>query len=115
MRRGEVVEIDLNPSPGGAGHEQTGRRPLVVVSLGDDDPQNPMVTVVPFSRKVNKSRYPHTMIVEPSLENGLDARSVLMAFQIVSYDKVRVIDVIGYLEPPYMRQLERILRNMMNL
>ena len=41
--------------------------------------------------------------------------SVLLAFQITSYDKERVIGVIGYLEPNYMRQLEQILRNMMRL
>ena len=115
MRRGEIVEIDLNPPPGGAGHEQTGRRPLVVVSLGDDDPENPMVTVVPFSTKTNKSRYPHTLLVEPSQENGLTVRSVLMGLQIVSYDKTRVIGGIGFLEPVYMRQLEQILRNLIRL
>jgi mRNA-degrading endonuclease toxin of MazEF toxin-antitoxin module len=107
--------LDLNSPPGGAGHEQTGRRPLVVISLGDNDSQNPMVTVVPFSKKLNKSRYPHTLIVDPSPQNGLAVRSVLMAFQIVSYDKARVIGVIGCLEPSYMARLEQILKNMMTL
>lgn len=115
MRRGDIVEIDLNPPVGGAGHEQSGRRPLIVVSLGDDDPANPMVTVIPFTTKLNKSRYPHSLVVNPSPENGLLAQSVLMAYQIVSYDKLRVIGVIGYLEPAYMRQLEQILRNLMHL
>jgi mRNA-degrading endonuclease toxin of MazEF toxin-antitoxin module len=115
MRRGDIVEIDLNPPIGGIGHEQSGRRPLTVISLGDDDPENPMITVIPFTKKINKSKYPHTLVVDPSQENGLTAKSVLMAFQIVSYDKTRVIGVIGYLEPNYMRQLEQILRSLMRL
>jgi mRNA-degrading endonuclease toxin of MazEF toxin-antitoxin module len=51
MQRGDVVEIDLNPPVGGIGHEQSGRRRLIVISLADDDPENPMVTVVPVTRK----------------------------------------------------------------
>ncbi len=74
-----------------------------------------MITVVPFTTKLNKSRYPFTLTVEPSLENGLSSKSVLMAFQVVSYQKSRVIDVIGHLEPGYLRQLEQLLRNLMRL
>src|SRR6266498_3929477 len=110
MRRGAVIEIELELPPGGIGREQTGRRPHVVISSGEDDPQNPLVTIIPFTKKINKARKPHTLIVEPSLENGLTVQSVLLAFQITSYDKERVIGVIGYLEPNYMRQLEQILR-----
>ncbi len=112
MRRGDVVEIDLNPIASG-GHEQTGRRPLVVVSLGDDDPGNPMITVIPFTKKINKSRYPHTLVINPSPANGLTVQSVLMAFQIVSYDKTRMIGVIGSLELPYMKQIDQKLRNLL--
>ncbi len=115
MHRGDIVEIDLDPPTGGLGHEQSGRRPLTVVSLGDDDLNNPMVTVIPFTKKLNKAKYPHTLIVNPSPENGLTIQSILMANQIVSYGKERVIGVTGHLEPVYMNQLEQILRSMMRL
>lgn len=115
MRRGDIIHLDLSAPAGGSGHEQSGIRPVTVISLGDDDPDNPMITVVPFTSKIGKARYPHTMIVDPSSQNGLTTQSVVMAFQIVSYDKRRVIEVIGNLEPEYMNRLEQILKNLMRL
>ncbi len=115
MRRGDVIRLDLGTPPGGGGHEQAGIRPVIVVSLADDDPNNPMITVVPSTGKINKNRFPYTLEVNPSTQNGLTTKSVLLAFQVLSYDKRRVIEVIGSLEPEYMHQLEQKLRQLMNL
>jgi len=115
VKRGDIVRIDLGLPAGGSGHEQAGRRPLTVISLGDNDPNNPMITVVPFTGKTGKIRFPHIMLVEPSYQNGLTTKSVLMAFRVISVDKRRVIDVIGKLEENYLLQLDQLLRNLMQL
>lgn len=115
MRRGDVVLLDLDNPPGGSGREQSGTRPVAVIFLGNDDPYNPMITVVPCTGQIDKKRYPHTMIVNPSAQNGLAAESVLMAFQVVSYDKRRMVKIIGKLEKEYMEKLEQLLKNLMQL
>jgi len=115
MRRGDVIRLDLGIPPGGSGHEQAGKRPAIVVSLSDEDPNNPMITVIPTTGKIDKSRFPHTLEVDPSIQNGLTTKSVFLAFQVVSYDKRRVIEVIGSLESKYMYQLEQKLRQLMCL
>jgi mRNA-degrading endonuclease toxin of MazEF toxin-antitoxin module len=115
MRRGDIILLDLDSPPGGSGREQTGTRPVAVVSLGSDDPNNPMITVVPCTGQMEKQRYPHTLVVQPSLQNGLTTESVLMAFQVVSYDKRRIVKIIGRLEQPLMERLEQLLRDLMHL
>jgi mRNA interferase MazF len=115
MRRGDVILVDLDIPPGGSGREQTGKRPVAVISLGSDDPYNPMITVVPCTSQIEKQRYPHTMVVQPSSQNGLTSETVLMAFQVVSYDKRRVMKIIGKLEQAHMEKLEQLLRNLMRL
>jgi mRNA-degrading endonuclease toxin of MazEF toxin-antitoxin module len=115
MRRGDVLWVDLKNPPGGRGHEQAGRRPSVAITLGDEDADNPMLTVVPCTKAMDKESYPHTMTVEPSDENGLTEKSVLMGFQIVSLDKRRVIKVVGRLEEAHFRELEDLLRNLLSL
>lgn len=82
MRRGDVIRVDLENPPGGAGHEQTGQRPAIVISLADDDPNNPMMTVIPSTTsEPQKKRFPHILEVNPSAQNGLTAISILLAFQ----------------------------------
>lgn len=115
INRGDVILVDLGTPAGGSGHEQAGRRPVTVISLGNSDPENPMITVVPLTGKTEKSRFPHTMLVNPSSQNGLTVNSVLMAFQVTSIDKRRVLNVLGSLENDYMEQLEQLIRNLMQL
>jgi mRNA-degrading endonuclease toxin of MazEF toxin-antitoxin module len=88
---------------------------VAVISLGSDDPHNPMITVVPCTGQIDKQRYPHTMVVQPSSQNGLTAESVLMAFQVVSYDKRRMVKIIGKLEQEHMEKLEQLLKNLMQI
>ena len=115
MRRGDILKVDLGQPTGGGGHEQSGVRPVVAISLCDEDPSNPMITLVPFTGKLSKANYPHTIVIDPTIENGLTRPSILMVFQVVSLDKRRVIEVIGRLEDEKMRELEKTLRRLMGL
>jgi mRNA-degrading endonuclease toxin of MazEF toxin-antitoxin module len=117
MQRGDVIWLDLNNPPPAVtgGHEQRNTRPFILVSLGDGDFGNSMLTVIPLTSKTGKARYPHTLTIQPSKQNGLQVESVLLVFQIVSYDKGRLINVVGSLEPEYMRQLDQKLRQLICL
>lgn len=115
MRRGDIIRLNLNNPPGGAGHEQSGFRPAVVISSGYSDLNNSMVTIIPFTSNIRRANHPHTIIIDPSSENGLSLKSVLLAYQITSYDKRRVIDVIGSLEKEHMDNLEILLKNLLKI
>lgn len=116
MKRGEVVWVDLGNPPGGAGREQAGDRPGVVVSVGDADAGNPMVTLVPLTCRRSARRFPHTLDnIVPSSVNGLSCNSVALIFQIRSLDRKRVRNVVGKLEDHYLRRIEEKIRSMLLL
>lgn len=114
MKRGDVVWVDLGKPPGGAGREQAGDRPGVVVSEGDADAGNPMVTLVPLTCKTSARRFPHTLDnIVPSSVNGLNCNSVALIFQMRSLDKKRVRNVAGQLEDHYLEQIEEKIKSML--
>ena len=116
MERGDVIEVDLRNPPGGAGHEQAGKRPVVVISDADSEPDNPLMIIVPFtSDHPAKRRFPHVLPISSSTQNGLLVASLLLAFQIRALDKRRMVKIIGKLETNYMTQLEQSLRELMRL
>lgn len=111
----DIVRVDLINPAGKNGHEQAGLRPVIVISLCDNDPDNPMVTVIPFTGKLSKIRFPHTLVIEPSIQNGLSTKSVLLVFQVVSIDKRRIIEKIGTLEETYVVSLHQLIRSMLQI
>jgi mRNA interferase MazF len=116
MKRGEVVWVDLGNPPGGSGREQAGDRPGVVISAGDSEPGNPMVTFVPLTCVRNANRFPHTVDnIVPSNANGLRCISVALIFQIRSLDKNRVRRIAGNLEEHYLSQIEEKIKNMLSI
>ncbi len=115
MKRGDILFVDLENPPGGSGREQAGKRPAVAISLGDSDPNNPLITVVPMTTTESTKRFSHTLEINPSTENGLSNLSIAMGFQITSIDKRRVIKVVGKLEEHLIQQIEDLLRLMMSL
>lgn len=113
MKRNDIVMVDL-PSPlGGAGREQTGRRPAVVAQ--DDTPDLPTLVVVPLTSQLGALRFPHTLRIEPSPKNGLSVSSALLLFQLQVVDKRRVLRVVGELEPDHVARFDSGLRHMLKL
>ncbi len=115
MKRGDVLWVDLGNPPGGSGREQAGTRPAIAISGGDLDPNNPMLTLIPLTGSIKAIRFPHTVTIEPSTENGLKKDSIAMVFQTRSLDKRRVIQVAGHLEDEYLKQIEEALEKLLSL
>lgn len=115
MARGDIYYVNLLSPPGGSGHEQTGIRPVIVISSDQTSDQNPMVTVVPLTGKLAASRFPHTISIDPTSSNGLSTPSVAMAFQVTSLDKRRLVRRTGKLEENYLDQVESELESLLNL
>lgn len=89
--RGEIWLADLGT---GRGHEQSGRRPALVVS---DDAFNHglagLVMVVPLTSKVKKSRNIPTHIPVDPPEGGLKTPSVILCDQLRTISKDRLSKV----------------------
>jgi len=114
MARGDVLRVEFPYPPSGAGHEQAGRRPAIAVQTDVTSASLPTLMVVPLTGRLNALRFPHTIKVEPSQENGLTQTSVLLVFQLRAIDRKRILETIGRLEQHYLNQLDEEMRRMLS-
>ncbi|MCJ7513790.1 MAG: type II toxin-antitoxin system PemK/MazF family toxin [Anaerolineales bacterium] len=112
MERGEVWDVDFPPPPGKPTRELAGPHPALVVSTKDNS-ANPMVMVVPFTSKSNALRFPYTLMVTPSAENGLTVQSVLLVLQLRAVGRARLKSKMGSLEAAFLREADRLIREML--
>ena len=96
MARGDIVLVNLPQPAGTAGHEQVGRRPALIVHDDATSSTLSVIMIVPFTSKLGAQRFPHTIFVDPSAENGLTLPSVLLVFQLRAIDRSRIGRTIGY-------------------
>jgi mRNA interferase MazF len=105
MPRGDVIIVDF-PSPAGhSGREQIGTRPAVVLQSGGSAALLTTTIIIPFTGNLNANRFPYTIVVDPSPQNGLSTQSVLLIFQIRAISNSRIIRKVGTLEDVYLQQL----------
>jgi len=86
VARGEVYFVDLAPN---RGREQTGVRPVVVVSNDAVNKLPLVVTVVPGTDGANVKREFPTSVRVSSVESGLPTETVFLCFQIRALDASR--------------------------
>lgn len=113
MRRGEIYFVNLDPV---VGREQSGRRPVVVVSDAAVLNRPLVISVVPGTDGSNVRRdYPTTARVDPS-ESGLRLQTVFLAFQIRSLDISRFSpNPDGRLSDAAMARVDEALRYCLSL
>jgi len=108
MKKGEVWLVELPPANG---HEQTGMRPVIVVSESEAN----IAIVVPFTSNLQALRFPHSIEVRPSARNGLASISVALVFQIRAIDKKRLKKRVGQLEDKTLEELNLVLAKMLQI
>ncbi len=113
IRRHSVVWVALPPPVGGAGHEQTGRRPAVTVQ--EEIPELPTLVIVPLTSQQDALRFPYTLAVNPSAANGLSTLSIALVFQLQVVDRRRIERTAGTLESQYVTALLAVLRQFLGL
>jgi mRNA interferase MazF len=97
IRRGEIYYATLDPVQG---HEQAGRRPVIVLSR-DSINQAPLtVTVMIGSDAAHFPRDYSTNVRIPARESGLPMDTVFLGFQIRSLDHSRFLDPVRKVLPP---------------
>lgn len=108
MNKGEIWLVEL---PEWTGREQLGTRPVLIIA----DTNTALIIVIPLSANIKTIRFPHTIKIKSSKENGLNKDSVALIFQIRSVDKNRIIHKIGDLENLYIEEIDKILSGLLKL
>ena len=114
--RGAVVNVDLPPPRNPPTRVQAGRRPAVVLHSEDSRGQLPVTLVVPGTSQLRALRFPHTVRIEPSRENGLSKSTVFLCFQVQPVDD-SIIDptVRGTLSADDLESIEAAVRDALGL
>jgi mRNA interferase MazF len=114
MKRGEVYWADLAPR---SGSEQTGRRPVIVVS---NDGFNEAagwqsVIVVPVSTSASQAKRGPTAIEIPSGVAGLAKASIAVCHQVTTLDRAKLSKRIGLLPPDVVEEVDDGLKAALDL
>jgi mRNA-degrading endonuclease toxin of MazEF toxin-antitoxin module len=103
----EALRTSRRGSPGGP-------RPAIIVQA---DTALPLTTVfvVPLTANLRASRFAGTFVMEALPGTGLQARSVVLAFQLRAIDRDRVGERLGALTSKDLITLESHLRSLLAL
>jgi mRNA interferase MazF len=113
IRRGEIYFVELDPA---VGHEEAGRRPVLVLSIDEINRKPLVVTVIPGTDGANVKRDYPTVVRVPAEDSGLPAETVFLCFQARALDHSRFSDPpAGALPPSWMRRVERVVRYCLGL
>lgn len=110
FHRGEIYYADLNPV---YGHEQGGRRPVLILQNDVGNYFCPTLIVTQATRNIYKKPFQPTHVVLEDAE-GLDP-SLFLLEQIRTIDKRRIRRYIGKLTDEQMEQIDHALRSSLHL
>lgn len=105
------MDIYLAEIPESNGHEQSGFRPVIVYNK----PNSNISIVIPFTSNILALRFKYTFQVEPSLENGLTANSILLLFQMRALDNTRLKKKLGSISLEFEENIKKNLKEMLQL
>lgn len=95
MKVGDIHWVELPPVNG---HEQTGRRPAIIFQDDAFAGSLPVVLAIPLTTSTATLRFPGTLLLQPSADNGLRNASVALIFQLRAVDRSRVKEKIGFVD-----------------
>lgn len=104
MKQREIWFADLNPTKGS---EQSGIRPVVIVSGDSMNDNTGLCLVCPLSSKIKN--YSGTTILPKSIRNGLTTDSEVLVFQMRVVTQKRFLNKIGQIS---VTQLQDIVKEL---
>lgn len=105
-RRGDIYLVDLGTN---IGSEQGGRRPVLLLQNDVGNHYAPTLIVAPVSSRYwKKSKQPTHSLIE-GIDN-LSSPSVVLAEQIITIDKVRVMKYLGKVPEKQMQGINKAVR-----
>jgi mRNA interferase MazF len=114
MTRGEIYWADLVPR---SGSEQTGRRPVILMSH-DGFNQNPAwrsMIVVPISSSASQGKRGPTVVQLFGGSAGLPKTSFAVCHQVTTLDRAKLTRKVGALPSELLREVEEGLKAAMDL
>lgn len=113
VRRGEIYFVDLDPTHG---REQSGRRPVLVLSVDEINDLPLVVTVVVGTDGANVQRDYAINVRIPAEESGLKRETVFLCFQVRALDASRFPpEPAGRLESDKLHDVEAAVRRVLGL
>lgn len=104
VKRGDLYYADLSPV---VGSEQGGIRPVLIVQNNIGNKHSPTIIAAAITSQMNKAKLPTHIELDTTC--GLPKDSVLLAEQIRTLDKRRLMEKIGNLEEPIMQKVNSAL------
>jgi len=104
-RRSEIYWADLSPV---IGHEQGGRRPVLIVQNDTGNRYSDTTIVAPVTSSLSAKVYP-TEVRIPAGAGGLTRDSSVLLNQIKTIDKRRLEQYLGQLDEITMRQVDQAI------
>jgi mRNA interferase MazF len=114
VRRGEVYWADLVPR---SGSEQTGRRPVIVVSHDgfNEVPSWRSIIVIPVSTSASQGKRGPTIVEIPGGTAGLPKTCFAVCHQVTTLDRAKLTRKLGTLSPAMLRATEDALKAALDL
>ena len=114
MNRGEIYWADLVPR---SGAEQTGRRPVIVVSHDgfNRTPGWKSIIVVPISTSASQGRRGPTVVELPAGATGLPKASIAVCHQVTTLDRAKLTRKAGTLSSEVLQRVGEALKASMDL
>ncbi|MCI0580071.1 MAG: type II toxin-antitoxin system PemK/MazF family toxin [Chloroflexi bacterium] len=112
MKRGDVYDARLSSTEGS---EQTGIRPVIIVSRDTINQHSPVIVIVPLTNAEHVKRsYPNDVPI-PKGAGGLAVASVALGGQVRAISKTRLLRLRGSLSGRKMQEIDRALRITLDL
>jgi mRNA interferase MazF len=105
MRRGDVYLASLDPA---IGHEQQGRRPVLVFQNDVLNAAATTVLIIPFTTTLRRASLPSCLLVRQG-DGGLTSDSVALCHQMRVLDASRLTTRLGTLAPTTMAAISRVV------
>jgi mRNA interferase MazF len=74
-----------------------------------------LIMIVPITSNLVVQKFAHTILIQPSAQNGLSTPSVLLVFQLRATDKRRIVKKIGVIEESIMEQVNMELKKLLGV
>lgn len=108
MKQGEIWFANLNPTKGS---EQSGFRPLVIISGNMLNEHLKVVISCPLTSKIKN--YKGNVVLQPNMENKLTQPSEILIFHIRSVSKERLVRKIGKVSQDELADLKQGLEDIL--
>jgi len=114
VKRGDVYVADLVPR---SGSEQTGRRPVIVVSHDgfNQTPHWRSIIVIPLSTSPTQAGRGPTVVPLGKGVGGLRRESVVLCHQVTTLDRAKLTKRLGGLPEESLVRVEAALRAALSL